>query len=147
VFLEKGREEGFGPAMQLGGADMSRVTATETNDAGHYVLTAAPPTRSGLPFADRRKSDRRKSDRRQQAGSSASKAKPAGGELNPQKIARLCTARERQVLSLLVQGMTNKEIAQELGIAEDTVKKHLQHAYRKLDVHRRALLMIGVRSR
>jgi len=39
--------------------------------------------------------------------------------------------------------MTNKQIAQDLRITEDTVKKHLQHIYRKVGVHRRTLLMIG----
>jgi DNA-binding NarL/FixJ family response regulator len=43
--------------------------------------------------------------------------------------------------------MTNKQIAQDLHIAEDTVKKHLQHIYRKVGVHRRALLMIADRAR
>jgi DNA-binding CsgD family transcriptional regulator len=43
---------------------------------------------------------------------------------------------------LLTQGMTNKQIANKLGIAEDTVKKHLQHVYKKLGVRRRALLII-----
>jgi DNA-binding NarL/FixJ family response regulator len=40
--------------------------------------------------------------------------------------------------------MTNKQIAQTLGIEEDTVKKHLQHVYDKLAVRRRALVMIAV---
>ena len=37
--------------------------------------------------------------------------------------------------------MTNKEIAQRLSIAEDTVKKHLQHIYKKLGVPRRSVLL------
>jgi DNA-binding NarL/FixJ family response regulator len=44
-------------------------------------------------------------------------------------------------------GMTNKQIAQDLSIAEDTVKKHLQHIYKKVGVHRRTLLMIDERAR
>jgi DNA-binding CsgD family transcriptional regulator len=58
----------------------------------------------------------------------------------------MCTARERQTLALLLLGMTNKQIAQDLRIAEDTVKKHLQHIYRKVGVHRRVLLMIDDRA-
>lgn len=47
------------------------------------------------------------------------------------------TNREREVLSLLVQGLTNKEIAQKLFISEKTVKSHLSSVFRKLRVTRR----------
>jgi len=57
------------------------------------------------------------------------------------EISVACTAREQQIVQLLMQGMTNKAIAQQLGIMEDTVKKHLQHIYDKLGVRRRALLI------
>jgi RNA polymerase sigma factor (sigma-70 family) len=53
------------------------------------------------------------------------------------------TAREQQIVQLLMQGMTNKRIGQQLGIVEDTVKKHLQHIYDKLGVRRRALVILG----
>jgi DNA-binding NarL/FixJ family response regulator len=90
------------------------------------------------PFIERRRSDRRKSERRQQC---------RAGPLKSHETADQCTARERQVVELLLEGMTNKQIAQELRIAEDTVKKHLLHAYRKLGVHRRTLLMLDERMR
>ena len=51
------------------------------------------------------------------------------------------TAREREVLALLKQGMSNKQIARELGVMEDTIKKHLQHVYDKVGVRRRTLLL------
>jgi len=47
------------------------------------------------------------------------------------------TAREREVLKLLVAGLTNKEIGRELGIQEVTVKLHLRGIFRKLDVSNR----------
>lgn len=53
------------------------------------------------------------------------------------------TRREAEVAALLRRGCTNKEIGQQLGIQEDTVKKHLQAVYGKLGVHRRALVAIG----
>lgn len=53
------------------------------------------------------------------------------------------TAREREVLALLKQGMSNKQIARELGVMEDTVKKHLQHVYDKVGIRRRTLLLAG----
>ena len=42
------------------------------------------------------------------------------------------TPREMEVLRLLAEGMTNKEIGGQLSIAEDTVKKHVQNLIWKL---------------
>lgn len=48
------------------------------------------------------------------------------------------TARESEVLALLVQGMTNRTIAHALYIGEQTVKSHVRRIYAKLGVHSRA---------
>ena len=48
------------------------------------------------------------------------------------------TTRERQVLTLLGEGLVNKEIAARLGISEHTVKTHLAAIYEKLDASNRA---------
>jgi LuxR family maltose regulon positive regulatory protein len=45
--------------------------------------------------------------------------------------------RERQVLQLLAQGRSNQDIAQELVIALDTVKRHVSHIFSKLGVTNR----------
>lgn len=47
------------------------------------------------------------------------------------------TSRERQVLELIVQGFSNKEIASQLNIALDTIRGHLKTIYSKLQVHSR----------
>jgi DNA-binding NarL/FixJ family response regulator len=47
------------------------------------------------------------------------------------------SARERELLELLAQGFSNKEIAERLGIAYQTVKVHLKHIYEKLHVRSR----------
>jgi DNA-binding NarL/FixJ family response regulator len=47
------------------------------------------------------------------------------------------TGRERQILELAGLGKANAAIAFELGIAQATVAKHLEHAYRKLGVPNR----------
>ncbi|MFQ5960386.1 MAG: response regulator [Candidatus Methylomirabilales bacterium] len=47
------------------------------------------------------------------------------------------TSREHEVLQLLTWGQTNKGIATELGIAENTVKIHLKHILEKLHLQNR----------
>lgn len=48
------------------------------------------------------------------------------------------TDREREVLDLLAQGLTNKEIAERLVITTNTVKRHLKAVFEKLAVHTRS---------
>jgi len=48
------------------------------------------------------------------------------------------TPREREVLQLVAEGHTNKEIGKALSITEDTVKKHMQSILAKLDTTNRA---------
>jgi DNA-binding CsgD family transcriptional regulator len=50
------------------------------------------------------------------------------------------TASERQVVELAVEGLTNPRIAQKLFLSTNTVKTHLQRAYRKLGVASRTEL-------
>ena len=51
--------------------------------------------------------------------------------------ARALTTRERQILTLVVAGLTNSQIAAELYLAESTVKSHLSSAFGKLGVSSR----------
>lgn len=48
------------------------------------------------------------------------------------------TEREREVLELVARGRANKEIAEILGIAQDTVKRHVSNTLQKLGVSDRA---------
>lgn len=52
--------------------------------------------------------------------------------------ARALTTREKQVLMLVATGLTNSEIADELFLAESTVKSHLSSAFGKLGVSSRS---------
>lgn len=47
------------------------------------------------------------------------------------------TGREQQVLNELMQGWSNKQIAENLGITEITVKSHLMHLFRKINARNR----------
>jgi DNA-binding NarL/FixJ family response regulator len=70
-----------------------------------------------------------------------------GGICMPAEVARSLAAnrmgprlsdREREVLALLPQGLTNPEIAKTLGITLNTAKTHLHSIFSKLDVAGRA---------
>ena len=54
------------------------------------------------------------------------------------------STRQRQVLSLLVQGLTNKEIARRLDLAAQTIKAHISAALRALNVTNRTQAVIAV---
>lgn len=59
-------------------------------------------------------------------------------DLSADNLRRLgLTRREAQVLLLVGQGQTPVEIAETLGMSDRTVKKHLQHIYRKFGVQNR----------
>jgi len=56
---------------------------------------------------------------------------------SPPAPGRDLTERELEVLELLVQGLSNSEIAGRLGVSPNTVKNHLRSIYSKLDVSTR----------
>lgn len=58
---------------------------------------------------------------------------PCSGRISP---------REEEVATLVAKGCGNREIASQLGIGEDTVKKHLWHAMSKLKVRNRTQLAL-----
>lgn len=55
---------------------------------------------------------------------------PTAGDRRSSAVA--LSPRERETLRLVAEGSSNKEIARELGVAESTVKIHVQHILRKL---------------
>jgi DNA-binding NarL/FixJ family response regulator len=48
------------------------------------------------------------------------------------------TQREREVVKLIAEGLTNREIGEAIFVSESTVKFHVRNVMRKLDVHHRA---------
>ncbi len=82
-----------------------------------------------------------------------------GSALDPKVIARLVTPdqhgpvgrlseRERDVLALMAEGLTNNAIAQRLFVSDRTVEAHIRHVLTKLDIpdssdaHRRVLAVL-----
>jgi DNA-binding CsgD family transcriptional regulator len=100
-----------------------------------------PQSKPQWPFAERRKGgdrrvgERRKGERRQAASPPLHAATPS------------FTGREREIVDLLMRGMSNRQIGHALGIAEGTVKKHLHHVFVKLGVRSRALLIVEQSSK
>ena len=54
----------------------------------------------------------------------------------------ILTTREMEVFSLLVKNYTTKEISNELGISEKTVRNHISNTMQKLSVKGRAQAVV-----
>jgi DNA-binding CsgD family transcriptional regulator len=57
------------------------------------------------------------------------------------------TVQERRVLMRVAAGHSNAHIAESLGVTPSTVRKHLEHAYRKLGVHSRVAAVARLQGR
>jgi two-component system, NarL family, nitrate/nitrite response regulator NarL len=68
-------------------------------------------------------------------------AKLVRREAKGREVATLLTPREIEVVRMVAKGLTNKEIASELCIADGTVKIHLHNIYEKVKINRRAELV------
>ncbi|MXQ10063.1 LuxR C-terminal-related transcriptional regulator [Microvirga makkahensis] len=99
-------------------------------DGGIYV----PPSLADISAETAEKSD----DESRQSSESRDRAiaaeAPSGSPLTP---------RQQDVLDLLVQGKTNKEIAQALGLGEGTVKIHMAAIFRYFGVNNRAAAAVA----
>jgi DNA-binding NarL/FixJ family response regulator len=80
----------------------------------------------------------------------------AGGRFLPQPVSRALSsripnsdlsAREREVLDLIVRGKSNKEIASDLGITESTVKCHVSVILMRLNVSDRTQAVVTALQR
>ena len=58
----------------------------------------------------------------------------------------LLTAREEQVVALVVDGMSNREVAGELGLSEHTIKKYLLRIFDKVGISSRVELVLYAMS-
>ena len=58
----------------------------------------------------------------------------------------MLTQRETELIPLLSEGLSNKQIAAKLYIAPETVKTHLQNIYRKLNARGRIATVKAART-
>ncbi|MGX1323426.1 DNA-binding NarL/FixJ family response regulator [Bradyrhizobium sp. USDA 377] len=68
---------------------------------------------------------------------------PTGKEFDGGKIEKmleLLTHRERQIVRLVSEGLSNKEIARQLDVSHGTVKVHLYNIFQKLEITNRTVL-------
>ena len=74
---------------------------------------------------------------------------PSEVEATPavETMAAALTRREREVALLIARGQTDRQIANALGVTEDTVGGHAKHLYRKLGVRTRAEVAVWAVAR
>jgi two-component system nitrate/nitrite response regulator NarL len=73
-------------------------------------------------------------------------APASAAEADPDPIQSL-SPREREILARIARGASNKEMARDLGIAEATVKIHVQHILRKLNLSSRVQAAVYLTGR
>lgn len=64
----------------------------------------------------------------------------AARRIEAERVTGALTARERELVILATEGLSNKEIARRLGVTEGTVKIHLHNVYQKLGVTNRTAM-------
>ena len=72
--------------------------------------------------------------------------KPAKSVKKGQELADPLTARESEILDLVAQGLSNKEIGEKLFISPATAKTHLSRIMQKTNCHSRAQLVVYYNS-
>jgi DNA-binding NarL/FixJ family response regulator len=143
VLLESSALEAEGEALAMGAraalqSDLpaaSLAAALAAVDAGLIVLE--PSARALLLSANRDRFSAR-SSRSVETSTRGSDATPAAELTPPPRKGRPLTSREREILSLVASGTSNKGIARALSVSANTVKFHLAAVFDKLNAATRA---------
>jgi len=109
-------------------ADRQRVVEAVSSGASGYMLKDEDPADLVAAIHASARGDTRFS----------AKIAAVLAEAGPGRPADQLTAREEQVLALAAEGLSNRQIADRLGITEGTVKAHLSSTFRRIGVRRRA---------
>lgn len=145
------------------GARAAREAKDRHPDIGVLVLSQHIETAHAVELVSRAGFGHLLKDRVLDVGeflAAAQRIAHGGSALDPKVVARLVSPatggpltrlseRERQVLALMAEGLTNNAIAQRLVLSERTVEVHVRHVLLRLDIpedadgHRRVLAVLA----
>jgi DNA-binding NarL/FixJ family response regulator len=133
---------------------VSRVLVLTTFDADEYVIEALRAGASGFLLKDVPSDDFVRAIRIIAAGDALLAPSvtgrlldrfrdhlPAPTDARNERL-RALTDRELEILGLVARGLSNREIADHLVLAEPTVKTHVSHVLLKLDLRDRAQAVV-----
>jgi two-component system nitrate/nitrite response regulator NarL len=83
---------------------------------------------------------------RRRLGSDQAAGESPDGAASPSESSTL-TRRQLQVARAAASGLSNKELAMQLGVAEGTIKNHLHAIYERLDLDGRIALLLYLREK
>lgn len=126
--IPAGNVDGY--QLLAAGREAGIATVVVSGAAGSAEARRALDEFGAFAFLEKRTFDRQAF--RQTVSEALATRSRAGAPLD------VLTDREREVLTLLVQGLTNKEIAERLIISPNTVKRHLKAIFAKLGVGTRS---------
>ena len=152
------RVDGLAATWRLAGPaarDRVKVVILTTYDYDEYVIDAVRAGASGFLLKDGPTEELLAAVRAVAAGGAqlspaitrrlldllASRQRHPPPSPDPAALASL-TEREREVMQLVARGWANAEIAEELGLAEATVKTHVSNLMRKLGLHDRVQVVV-----
>jgi DNA-binding CsgD family transcriptional regulator len=133
--------------------DIGNASGTYANTSGFIYASWNRMPDYALEYVVER--DQASSRLKEQTGTAFPLSPPAAAAAGPgssamtasaissQQIDAVLTPRQRDVFELIVQGMSNKEIARNLQLAEGTVKIHIKALFAKLGVRRRAAVAVA----
>ncbi|MDQ3862755.1 MAG: response regulator transcription factor [Actinomycetota bacterium] len=134
---------GLSDSLEAGAAGyvLKDAPAARITDAVRRALAGEPPLDEKVAMRllmslMARESAKEEEDRRVQSASSATPDRPIGDRVRSRPADPL-TPREVDVLTLVVRGQTNQQIARNLSISVSTVKRHIRHISTKLGTHDR----------
>ncbi len=119
----------------------TRFLVLTTYDTDEYIAPALAAGAQGYLLKDAEPEDLFRAIRALMQGGAALEPKVAArvlGHLTEEHANEELSEREMEVLRLLPSGASNKAIALQLGLSENTIKSHISHIFGKLGVQNRA---------
>jgi DNA-binding NarL/FixJ family response regulator len=123
-----------------GRAPGTRFLVLTTYDTDEYIVPALAAGAQGYLLKDAEPDELSRAIHALMQGGAALEPKVAAqvlGHLSDDEGSEALSEREMDVLRLLPSGSSNKAIAAELGVSENTVKSHISHIFTKLSVQTR----------